>query len=95
MKTFAEQGWIGLAILLICYYLFLRLGIKNYFRLQNPEVQNHAIALVVMIFSLMVGQYSQIAIGVDPETFYFLGTLVIFIKLPDYDKTMLSQTESI
>ena len=95
MKTFAEQGWIGLAILLICYYLFLRLGIKNYFRSQNPEVQNHAIALVVMVFSLMVGQYSQIAMGVDPETFYFLGTLVIFIKLPIYNKTTLSQTESI
>jgi len=86
MKIFAEQGWIGLGIILICYYLFMRTGIKNYSRLLDPELQTHTIALIVLVFTLMVGQYSQISIGVDPETFYYLGILVIFVRLPDYDK---------
>jgi cell division protein FtsW (lipid II flippase) len=92
MKVFAEQGWIGLGVLLFCYFLFLRTGIKNYYRLQNPDIKNHGIALIIMLFTLMVGQYSQITMGIDPQTFYYLGTLVIFIRMPIYDK-QLSQQE--
>jgi O-antigen ligase/polysaccharide polymerase Wzy-like membrane protein len=91
MKVFAEQGWIGLGILLICYYLFLRTGIKNYFQVQNPVLKNHGIALIIMLFTLMVGQYSQIAMGIDPQTFYYLGTLVIFIRMPIFDKKLSQQ----
>jgi putative inorganic carbon (hco3(-)) transporter len=86
MKIFAEQGWIGLGLTVLCYYIFLRTGIKNYYRLRNPDIQNHALALIILIFTLMVGQYSQIAMGLDPETFYYFGALVIFIKLPFFDK---------
>jgi putative inorganic carbon (hco3(-)) transporter len=91
MKVFAEQGWIGLGVLLICYYLFLRTGIKNYYRLQDPEIRSHVISLIIMLFTLMVGQYSQIAMGIDPQTFYYLGTLVIFIRMPVYDKQISQQ----
>ena len=91
MKVFAEQGWIGLGVLLICYYLFLRTGIKNYYRLQDPEIRSHVISLIIMLFTLMVGQYSQVAMGIDPQTFYYLGTLVIFIRMPVYDKQISQQ----
>jgi len=85
MKVFAEQGFIGLGVLLVCYYLFMRTGIKNFYRTRNPEIQNHSIALVTMVFTLMVGQYSQIALVLEPGIFYFLGALVFFIKSPNYD----------
>ncbi len=94
MKVFAEQGFIGLGILLFCYYLFLRSGIKNFYRARNLEIQNHCIALVTMVFTLMVGQYSQIALVLEPGIFYFLGALVFFIKLPNYDDINLVQAQN-
>ncbi|HLY72174.1 MAG TPA: hypothetical protein VKR53_20715, partial [Puia sp.] len=69
-------------------------GIKNYFQVHDPDLKNHAIALIIMLFTLMVGQYSQIAMGIDPQTFYFLGTLVIFIRMPVYDKKLSQQEPS-
>ncbi|HLX93373.1 MAG TPA: O-antigen ligase family protein [Puia sp.] len=91
MKVFAEQGYIGLAIMIFCYFLFLRHGIRNYFRLSDSEMQMHAIGLLVLIFTLMVGQYSQICIGIDPETFYYFGALVFFVKMPVLEERKMNE----
>jgi hypothetical protein len=40
-----------------------------------------------MMFTLLVAQYAQMAISQYPVVLYFYGTLVIFIKLADYDKS--------
>jgi len=86
MKVFAEQGWVGLVILLITYFLILSHALHNFYRTVNPEIQNQSIALITMIFTLMVGQFSQFALGPYPEVMAYFGALVFFIKLPDLDK---------
>lgn len=93
MKVFAEQGWIGLGLLLICYYLILRRGIKAYYLTLDPEIQNHCLAMVILLFTLMVGQYSQIAMGLEPEIYYYFGAYVFFLKIPEFNKTTLFQKE--
>lgn len=92
MKVFAEQGWIGFAILLVTYFLILRHALYNFYRAISPEIQNQSIALITMIFTLMVGQFSQFALGPYPQVMAYFGALVLFIKLPDLDK---QQTESL
>jgi hypothetical protein len=82
MKTFAEMGFIGLAILLITYFMIMSNGMHYFYQSKNIEFQNQTIGLLVMLFSLMVGQYSQIAIGFFPQELYILGAMVIFVKLP-------------
>jgi putative inorganic carbon (HCO3(-)) transporter len=86
MKVFAEQGWIGFAILLITYFLIMSHAIHNFYRAVSLEIQNQSIALITMIFTLMVGQFSQFALGPYPQEMAYLGALVFFIKLPDLDK---------
>jgi putative inorganic carbon (HCO3(-)) transporter len=85
MKVFAEQGWIGLAILLLTYFLILSHSLHNFYRVTNPQIQNHSIALIAMVFTLMVGQFSQFALGPLPQVYSFFGALVIFIKMRDFD----------
>jgi hypothetical protein len=40
-----------------------------------------------MMFTLLVAQYAQMAITQYPIVLYFYGTLVIFIKLAEFDNS--------
>src|SRR3954471_3859099 len=71
MKIAMEQGWIGLALTLIFYYLVLRTGIKHFYRCRAPEIRMWYIAVVTMLLTLMVGQFSQIVIGQYPTIFFY------------------------
>jgi len=86
MKVMAEQGPIGLFLLLLFYLIAMRQGIRNFYRTRSPEIQNYYIALLVMMFTMLVAQYSQMALIQYPITFYFHATLIMFIKLTDYDQ---------
>ncbi len=85
MKQLAELGPIGLAILLIFYYVILQYGIRNFFSARDPQIRNYYIGLTMMMFCLMVAQYSQMAITQYPVTLFFDAILVIFIRLSKFD----------
>lgn len=85
MQTMMEQGPIGLALLLIFYYVILRTGIKYFYRVRDPELKTQYAAHLVCVFSLMVAQFSQMAIGQYPNVLYFYSALAIFLKLHLFD----------
>jgi len=87
LKTLAEQGPIGLSLLLIFYFILMRQGYYKFFRAGNSEIRNYYIGLLVMMFTLLIAQYAQMAISQYPVVLYFYGTLVIFIKLAEFDKS--------
>jgi hypothetical protein len=90
MKIAMEQGWIGLALALIFYYLVLRTGIKHFYRCRAPEIRMLYIAVISMLLSLMVGQFSQIVIGQYPTILFYYPAIVILIKLSKYEQTNMS-----
>jgi hypothetical protein len=85
-KTMIEQGWVGLALNVIFFFLVLQAGISGFFDARRTEIKTLYIALTVSFFSVIVGQYSQLAIAQYPQYLIFLATLVIFYKLKEYDK---------
>lgn len=88
LKTLAEQGSVGLALLLIFYFTFMRYGYHQFFRVRDPEIRTYYIGLLVMMFTLLVAQFSQMAITQYPVVLYFYAILVIFIRLGDFDKSV-------
>jgi putative inorganic carbon (hco3(-)) transporter len=86
LKIAVEQGWIGLALALIFYYLILRTGIRNFYRARAPEIRMWYIACIAFVFCLLIGQFSQIVIGQYPTIFLYYGAIVIFIKLVNYEQ---------
>ena len=78
MKVFAEQGWVGLMVLLISYFVIMRFALIKFYAAQDPEIQNQCIALITLIFTIMVGQYAQFAMGIEPQIYFYLGTLIFF-----------------
>jgi putative inorganic carbon (hco3(-)) transporter len=86
LKILAEQGPVGLALQLIFYFIIMRVGYYRFYRVSDPEIRTYYIGLLVMMFSLLVAQYAQMAISQYPVVLYFYATLVIFIKLGDFDE---------
>lgn len=85
MQTMMEQGPIGLALLLLFYFAILRTGIRSYYRLRDPDLKTLHVCHFVSIFTLMVAQFSQLAIGQYPSVLYFYSVLALLIKMPQYD----------
>jgi putative inorganic carbon (HCO3(-)) transporter len=86
LKTLAEQGPIGLVLLLISYFIIMRFGYHRFYRARDPEIRTYYIGLLIMMFTLLVAQYAQMAISQYPIVLYFYAFLAIFIKLADFDK---------
>jgi putative inorganic carbon (hco3(-)) transporter len=95
LKVLAEQGATGLALLLFFYFVVMRRGLHYFFRVKDAEIQNYYIGLIVMMFTLMVSQYSQMAIAQTPLSTFFYATMVIFIKFADFDKQVEPLNNSI
>ena len=84
-KIMLEQGWIGLALNILFYFIVLQRGISGFFDARKQEIKTLYMAFNICFFSVAVGQYSQLAIGQYPQYLFFLATLVIFYKLKEYD----------
>ncbi len=85
MKILLEQGWVGFAMHLVLYFVILKRGIDCFFKANNPAIKSIYIALTVFIFSLVVGQYSQVAISQYPLMLFYFPVLAILVKLIDFD----------
>lgn len=85
MKILLEQGWVGFAINLLLYFIILKKGITGFYNSRRPAIKNIFIALTVSLFSLIVGQYSQISISQYPVILFYYAALAVFIKLKDFD----------
>jgi hypothetical protein len=95
MKILMEMGPIGLALSLIFYFVILRTGIYHFYRVSRPEIKAVYVACLVSVFSLMVAQFSQGAIGQYPSILFMLSALAIFLKLHWYDPTNKKVKESL
>ena len=94
MQTMMEQGPIGLAMLLIFYYFVLRAGIKYFYRVKDPYIKTLYVANLVSIFTMMVAQFSQQAIGQYPSVLYFYAGIALLLKMQQFDRNVKT-TETI
>jgi putative inorganic carbon (HCO3(-)) transporter len=94
MKIMLEQGWVGLALNILLYFFILYRGITGFYDSKRQEIKTYYIAFTVCFFSLVVGQYSQLAISQYPQYLFYLATLVIFYKLKEYDKRNPKESET-
>jgi hypothetical protein len=92
MKILLEQGWIGYALHLLFYFLFLKQGVIGFYKARQPGIKNIYIALTVCLFSLVVGQFSQVAIAQYPLILFYYAAIVIILKLIHYDKPYTETT---
>jgi len=87
IRIAVEQGWIGLILYLALFFVIMRVGIKNYFQVQNPQIKAYYQVCLTFLFALMVANYPQEAITQLPTNFLFYIIIALLVRLKDFDTT--------
>ncbi|MHA4895114.1 O-antigen ligase family protein [Pedobacter sp. PWIIR3] len=66
-----EQGWVGLILLCTLFFVALRKGINNYFKIKDSELKCYCLAMTLIIFALCMGNYPQEGLIQFPLNIYF------------------------
>jgi putative inorganic carbon (hco3(-)) transporter len=94
MQIMMEFGFIGLALSLILYFVILRTGIQGFYRVRSPELKTFYAAKLVFIFSMFVGQFSQMAIPQYPSVLYIYAAIALLLKMPYFDDPVPQNPET-
>ena len=82
-----ELGWVGLAI--ICYFFFtiIKNGIRGYFQCTEQRLKFVYAATIVCLFSFIIAEFAQTAIGQISDEVVFYPLIAIILKLKHFDKS--------
>lgn len=77
VRVAVELGWVGLLLFCTVLFMVIRSGIKNYFKIRDPELKSYCLAMTLIAFVLAVGSYPQEAIVQFPTNIYFYLVVAI------------------
>jgi putative inorganic carbon (HCO3(-)) transporter len=80
LQTSAELGFLALLMLLIQYYVIIRTGLTMYFSEINKSIKILIAASLVCVFTFVIAQYAQVAVGQFPDSFLFMAAVAIIAK---------------
>lgn len=86
LKFALELGWVGLTLLCSIYFIIIRNGVHVYFKTRDPLIKKYSMVLVLALFSFVVCQYSQVAVGQIPGVFLFYGLAAAITRLHQQQK---------
>jgi hypothetical protein len=89
-----EQGWVGLLLNCIFYFTILFYAVHYFYKCRNREIKVYYGALTVMLFSMMLGAYTQFTISSIPQNFVFMALVAGVIKLHIFDQPVLNKINS-
>ncbi len=71
VRVAVELGWGGLLIFCILMFTILYTGIRNYYRIRDPELKTYALGMVLVVFAFNIGNFPQEALVQFPNSIYF------------------------
>jgi putative inorganic carbon (HCO3(-)) transporter len=89
-----EQGYIGLALNCILYFMVMQAGIKGFFRARDPMIKVYYSACLSAIFSLYIGEYTQAAVGGVTDSLFYFPMIGIMLNLKYLDKPALGDADN-
>ncbi len=82
-----ELGWVGLGIVCIFFYVILKNGIRGYFQCRDPRFKAIYAGVIVCLFSFIIAEFAQTAIGQISDEVVFYPLIALIIKLKYFDKS--------
>lgn len=86
IRVAVEIGWIGLLIFCTMIFIILKVGITNYYKIKDPELKSYALAMVLIVFALHIGNFPQEALVQYPTSILFSLVLALMNTLLFLDK---------
>jgi len=71
VRVAVEVGFVGLFLICSLFFIVLKTGIENYFKIQDPELKSYCLAMVLIVFAISIGNFPQEAIVQFPLSVYF------------------------
>lgn len=71
VRVAIELGWVGLFIFCALMFTILKTGINNYYKIKDPELKRYSLAMILIVFAYMLGNYPQEALVQFPSNIYF------------------------
>jgi hypothetical protein len=90
-----EQGWVGLLLNCIFYFTILFYAVHYFYKCRNNEIKVYYAALTAMLFSMMLGAYTQFTISSIPQNFVFVALVACVIRLHTFDQAVLLKNKSL
>jgi putative inorganic carbon (HCO3(-)) transporter len=71
VRVAVELGFVGLFLICTLFFIVLKTGIDNYFKIKDPELKSYCLATVLIVFAISMGNFPQEAIVQFPLSVYF------------------------
>jgi len=71
VRVAVEVGFVGLFLICSLFFIVLKTGIENYFKIKDPELKSYCLAMVLIVFAISIGNFPQEAIVQFPLSVYF------------------------
>lgn len=86
VRVAVEIGWVGLLLFCTLIFITLKRGISNFFKIRDPELKSYALAMVLIVFALHIGNYPQEALVQYPTNILFSLVLALINTTLALDK---------
>lgn len=90
VRVAVELGWVGLAVYCLFFMVILITGIRNYYRMRDPQLKAYMAAIVSVVFSLVIGNYPQQVLIQVPTILIFYAVMAMIIRLRELDEATLN-----
>lgn len=87
LQSALEMGWIGLGIICLFFFFTLKAGISGYFESTEDRIKFIYAAIIVSLFSFIIAEFAQTAIGQISDEMVFYPLIAIILKLKYFDKS--------
>jgi len=96
VRVAVEIGWIGLALFALLMIISLVTAIKNYYRINDPQLKSFSLAFVLIIFALNIGNFPQEALVQYPSNILFSLVLALVNSslMLDRQKFLIAKKEA-
>jgi len=85
IRIAVEEGWLGLLLYVSLLFVVFNSGIKDYFRIRDPELKTYALGMLTVFYSLVIANFPQEAIGQYPINILFFVAIAIINKCRKLD----------
>ncbi len=94
LRTAIETGYTGLLLTCLIYFIVLYMGVRNYYRSSNNDYRLLYLGIVASLYSYIVANYAQVAIGQMPGSLFFYSAMAIIINMGNFEtKQHIKQPE--
>lgn len=87
-KIALEQGWTGLALQCAFLFTILFYAIHYFYKCRDKEIVTYYAAITVMLFSMILGGFTQFTFNSPPQNFIFYSMIALIIKLHTFDSSI-------